>query len=233
MTDVLYLFGIYGHPELSPAMKAVEAAGYNVVVPSVRGFDGKPGFTAPEQYLDWYSIWWDAIDALGGGPYHVVGASLGGMMGAELAILRPEIVRSVSLLAPFGIFDASNPGHDMYAEVSAKRPPYLFAKGVPDVFNNRFAELGPEDAPVARYLCDTAAANMLWPFGERGLGKRLHRITQPRLTMWGELDAILPVGLADHWGGAQIVAGAGHLMEWDTPEDVSQALLTFLNAREN
>ena len=107
MTDVLYLFGIYGHPELSPAMKAVEAAGFNVHVPSVPGFDGKSGFTAPEQYLDWYTIWWDAIDALGAGPYHVVGASLGGMVAAELAILRPEIGRpfrslhpSVSLMRP-------------------------------------------------------------------------------------------------------------------------------------
>ncbi len=232
MSDVLYLFGIYGHPELSPAMKAVEAAGYNVVVPSVPGFDGKSGFIAPEQYLDWYTIWWDAIDALGSGPYHVVGASLGGMVAAELAILRPEIVTSVSLLAPFGTFDASNPGHDIYAEVSAKRPPYLFAKDVPDAFVNRFAELGPEEFPVARYLCDTAAANMLWPFGERGLGKRLHRITQPRLTLWGELDVVSPVGLAQKWGGAEVIAGAGHLMEWDAPEEVGGKLIEFLAAQD-
>jgi pimeloyl-ACP methyl ester carboxylesterase len=231
MADVLYLFGIFGHPELSPAMQSVAAAGHKVVVPSVPGFDGVSGFVPPEQYLDWYSIFWDAIDATGIGPCHVVGASLGGMMAAELAILRPEFVKSVSLLAPFGIFDASNPGHDVYAEVAPKRPAYLFAKDVPEVFSNRFADRGPQEAPVARYLCDAAAANMLWPFGERGLGKRLHRITQPRLTMWGELDVISPVGLAEHWGGAHVVAGAGHLMEWDAPEEVSGKLIEFLSAQ--
>jgi pimeloyl-ACP methyl ester carboxylesterase len=230
-TTVLYLFGIYGHPELSPAMQAVADAGYNVVVPSIMGYNGKPGFIAPAEYLDWYTIYWDAIDALGiDGPCHVVGASVGGMMAAELAILRPEFVRSVALLSPFGIFDASNPGHDFYSEVSPKRPPYLFAKGVPDAFSNRFAELGPTEAPISRYLADGAAANMLWPFGERGLGKRLHRITQPRLTMWGDQDLLSPVGLAEKWGGAHIVAGAGHLMEWDAPEEVGGALLDFLSA---
>ncbi len=32
------------------------------------------------------------------------------------------------------------------------------------------------------------------------------------------------------WGGADIIAGAGHLLEWDAPEQVSTALLAFLNS---
>ena len=107
---------------------------------------------------------------------------------------------------------------------------HLFAKGVPDAFANRFAHLGAEEAPVASYLSDVAAANILWPLGDRGTAKRLHRITAPRLTLWGDLDEVNPVTNAAAWGGAQVIAGAGHLLEWDAPEQVSTALLDFLNS---
>ena len=52
----------------------------------------------------------------------------------------------------------------------------------------------------------------------------------PRLTLWGDLDEVNPVGNAAAWGGATVVAGAGHLMEWDAPDQVSTALLDFLRS---
>ena len=105
-----------------------------------------------------------------------------------------------ALIAPFGIADAANPGFNLYGTPAAERMAHLFAKGVPDAFVKRFAHLGDEEAPVASYLSDVAAANILWPFGERGLAKRLHRITAPRLTLWGDLDEINPVSNAAAWG---------------------------------
>jgi pimeloyl-ACP methyl ester carboxylesterase len=227
---LIYLFGIAGHPELSPAMRAVEAAGWEVVVPSVPGFDGVPGFQPRDEHLDWLTTYWDSIDATGAAPCPIVGASVGGMFAAELAALRPEVVTGIALLAPFGIADASNPGFNIYGTPGGERMAHLFAKGVPDAFATRFAHLGAEEAPVASYLSDVAAANILWPLGDRGTAKRLHRITARRLTLWGDLDEINPVTNAARWGGAQVIAGAGHLLEWDAPEPVSTALLAFLNS---
>ncbi len=111
---LVYLFGIAGHAELSPAMRAVEQAGWDVVVPSVPGFDGVPGFQPRDEYLDWLTTFWDSLDATGALPCPVVGASVGGMIAAELAALRPEAVTGVALLAPFGIADAANPGFNIY-----------------------------------------------------------------------------------------------------------------------
>src|SRR4249920_1729200 len=173
---LVYLFGIAGHAELSPAMRAVEADGWEIVVPSVPGFDGVPGFQPRDEYLDWLTTYWDSLDATGALPCSVVGASIGGMFAAELAALRPEAVTGVALLAPFGIADAADPGFNLFGTPAGERMGHLFAKEVPDAFANRFADLGPEEAPVAGYLSDVAAANILWPFGERGLAKRLHRI---------------------------------------------------------
>ena len=45
--------------------------------------------------------------------------------------------------------------------------------------------------------------------------------------LWGGQDELLPVGLAELWGGATIIDGAGHLMEWDTPDEVATALRNF------
>ncbi|MGZ4762132.1 MAG: alpha/beta fold hydrolase [Ilumatobacteraceae bacterium] len=227
---LVYLFGIAGHAELSPAMRAVEQAGWDVVVPSVPGFDGVPGFQPRDEYLDWLTTFWDSLDATGALPCPVVGASVGGMIAAELAALRPEAVTGVALLAPFGIADAANPGFNIYGTPGPERMGHLFAKGVPEAFAKRFAHLGDEEAPVASYLSDMAAANILWPFGERGLAKRLHRIAAPRLTLWGDLDEVNPVSNSAAWGGAQIIAGAGHLLEWDAPDQVAAAVLEFVSS---
>ena len=77
---LVYLPGIAGHPELSPAMRALEADGWEVVVPAVPGFDGVSGFVAPDDHLGWITTFWDALDATGALPCPVIGASVGGMM---------------------------------------------------------------------------------------------------------------------------------------------------------
>jgi len=228
---IVYLPGVAGDAGVSPAVQQLVDDGRHVVIPRVPGFDGATGFVPPADYLDWLVVFWDAIDATGAtsdGPVDVVGASVGGMIAAELAALRPEVVARLALLAPFGIADEHDIGFDLYATRSSDRLGHLFAKGVPDQVTNRFAHLGEEEAPVAAYLADIAAASLLWPLGDRGLRKRLHGISCPKLVLWGGQDELLPVGVAELWGGATVIDGAGHLMEWDTPDEVADALRTFL-----
>jgi pimeloyl-ACP methyl ester carboxylesterase len=225
---LVYLWGIAGNPELSPAMQALAADGWEIVTPHVPGFDGRSGFVAPDDYLDWLVVFWDALDATRALPCPVVGASLGGMIAAELAALRPEAVTKLALLAPFGTCDGDHPGLDLYALPAPERMAHLFANGVPDAFADRFAELGDEEAPVARYLSDIASASLLWPFGERGTSKRLHRIRVPHLLLHGELDELIPTTTAQRWGEVREIAGAGHLLEWDAPDEVAAALREFL-----
>jgi pimeloyl-ACP methyl ester carboxylesterase len=232
-TTVVYLPGIAGNPAASPVLDALGDAGWDVVVPRIPGLDGRSGFQAPDDYLSWLTVVWDSLDATEVHfPCPVVGASLGGMLAADLAIFRPEAVTASVLLAPFGIFDEAEPGLDIYALPAAERMSHLFAKGVPDPFVDRFAELGPDDGPVARYLCDVAAASLLWPLGDRGHARRIHRIGCPTLVLWGELDELLPVATSAAWAEhglpVEVVAGAGHLLEWDEPDGVAGRLVEFL-----
>ncbi len=138
------------------------------------------------------------------------------------------------LLAPFGIFDDRHQGLDLYSVPTPERMSHLFAKGVPEPYADRFHELGPDEGPVARYLCDVAAANLVWPLGDRGLARRLHRIRGPRLALWGDQDELLPVGGSAAWAErgvpVEVVPGAGHLIEWDAPEAVGARVIEFLAA---
>jgi pimeloyl-ACP methyl ester carboxylesterase len=232
---VIYLPGIGGHPGLSPAMKTVAAAGFDVLVPDLPGFDGRSGFVPPDDHLAWLCATWDAIDDVLGGdttPCHFVGASVGGMLAADVGVFRPELVASLTLIDPFGIFDETCPGFDLFAVVSPQRPAHLFAKGVPDEFGTRFDDRGPDEAPVARYLTEIAMASLTWPLGDRRVAGRLHRLRGPRLTVWGELDELLPLQLAHRWSDDPVViAGAGHLAEWDAPDEIGAAVLSFLKAQ--
>ena len=224
---LLYLPGLAGDPGSSPAVAALEDEGWTVARPALPGFDGESGFRCPADHLGWLTALWDAVDALEVGPCPVIGASVGGMLAAELAVFRPELVTRLVVMAPFGIFDEDHPGLDPYSVPTPARLEPLFAGGVPGAFGQRFADRGDE-APVAQHLSDVAAASLIWPVGDRGLADRIHRIRCPRLVLWGADDQILPVGTAARWGDHTVIDGAGHLLEWDRPTEVATALRRFL-----
>lgn len=226
---VIYLPGMGGNAGVSPALAALDR--FDVVIPAVPGFDGASGFTPPADYLGWLVATWDAIDATGAlddGPVPVVGASVGGMLAAELAALRPEVVSKVALLAPFGIAKADEMGFDYFSLRGPDRLPHLFAKGVPEAFEQQFADRGAEEAPVARYLVDIAMGALTWPIGDRNTAQRLHRIRCPKLVLLGGQDELLPPSIGELWGGATVIDGAGHLLEWDCPDEVAAELRAFL-----
>ena len=43
---------------------------------------------------------------------------------------------------------------------------------------------------------------LIWPIPDKGLDKRIHRITAPSLVVWGENDALIPTAYADEFGKA-------------------------------
>jgi pimeloyl-ACP methyl ester carboxylesterase len=227
MSAAVYLPGMGGNAGVSPALAQLDV---DVVIAEVPGFNGEAGFEAPTSYLDWLVAACDAVDATGAtsdGPVTLIGASVGGMLAAEIAALRPEIVARLVLLAPFGIADETDIGFDYFSLRGPDRLPHLFAKGIPDAFEHQFADRGEEEAPVARYIVDIAAGALTWPIGDRGTAKRLHRIRCPKLVVWGGQDELLPPSLGEKWGGATVIDGGGHLVEWDCPDEVAAELRHF------
>lgn len=230
-----FLAGLGGTPRWSPFLDAL-AARRRVVVPSLPGFPGGAGLDRLDDTLDWITATLDLLDASGVTGSDLVGASVGGMLAAEVAALSRASVARLVLVAPFGLFDAAEPTADPFAvrpgelpALLSTHPERVAAAAAPP------AGADPTEWLIVQTRASEAAARLLWPLGERGLAKRLHRITAPTLVVWGEEDRILPPSYARRFaaglgGPVEVctIAGAGHLVDLDAPEELARRIDAFL-----
>jgi pimeloyl-ACP methyl ester carboxylesterase len=93
----------------------------------------------------------------------------------------------------------------------------------------------PENVPaLARSLQRRSAmAKMVWPIPDKGLTKRLHRISAPTLLLWGDDDRANPLPYADEWqrrvkGAALRLMPGGHMLIHETPDTVAAVVTEFL-----
>ena len=78
---------------MGAAGNGARGAGFEVLAPDLRGFGERPLDSEPFSHAR------DA-EALLDGPAAVVGASLGGRVALELAVLRPDLVERLVVIAP-------------------------------------------------------------------------------------------------------------------------------------
>ena len=90
-------------------------------------------------------------------------------------------------------------------------------------------------SPEAEYVQGmTSVAKFMWPIPDRGLSRRLYRISARTLVLFGEEDALTPARYADDYvaGIADarkvIVPGAGHMVPIERPEETLAAIEEFL-----
>jgi pimeloyl-ACP methyl ester carboxylesterase len=230
-----FLAGLGGALRWSPFLDAL-AERRRVVVPSLPGFPGAAGHERLDDLPDWLAATLDLLEGAGLEGADLVGASVGGMLAAEVAALSRATVKRLVLVAPFGVFDAAEPTRDVFAVKQDQLPALLCAH--PDRLLAAMAPPSGADA-TEWMLCigraGVAAARLLWPLGDLGLAKRLHRITAPTLVVWGSEDRVLPPAYAQRFAAGiagevetRTIPGAGHLVEVDAPDELARAILAFV-----
>jgi pimeloyl-ACP methyl ester carboxylesterase len=208
-----------------------------VIAPSLPGFPGGgSGFRSLDDLPDWLAATLDLLEAAGLEGADLLGHGVGGMLAAEVAALSRASVGRLALLAPLGLFDAGEPVADVFARRPSEVPALYSAQ--PEAYAALLAcPKGHDEVEwqVAQLRAMEAAARLLWPLGDRGLAKRLHRIQAPTLLLWGSEDRIVPASYAKRFaagiaGPTQIrsIAGAGHRADLDAPEATAEAVLSFL-----
>ena len=230
-----FLAGFGGLPRWVPFLDEL-ATSRTVIVPSLPGYPGATGHTMLDTHLDWVLAVRQIIDKTGLAGADLLGASVGGAFAAEVAAIFPGYVKKLALIAPFGLFDESEPAADPWAQ----RKDNVAALMCADAANWEALVAPPEGAnsiewPIEMTRASEAAARAFWPLGNTKLEKRLPLIEAPTLVMWGEADKVLPPGYARKFAEGingsthvQTIAGAGHLAYLDQPEAVAKAVLAHL-----
>ena len=181
---------------------------YKVYVPHFPG-------TAPGRPndIDMIDNLWDAVlaydDLLAGlklKKVRLIGHSFGGMLAAELAAQRRESIKKLVLIAPIGLYreDAPYTCASWCALSPAETMEVLFHDpNHPRVVKRMTPPPGQEASDLwqVHFIWTLGCtAKIIWPIPDKGLKKRIHRITAPSLVVWGENDRLIPPLYAEELG---------------------------------
>ncbi len=211
---------------------------FTVYAPSHPGHGGSPAAEWIEHISDLAFHYLDLLDELGLERAHLVGASLGGWIAAEIATMASPRLRSLVLIDPVGI------------KVEGWIYPFLFSMELPELVPMIFQKpdaalaLAPKDDSIDTlaelFRQNAALARVGWnPYLYNPLlARRLPRIAAPTLLCWGEHDRLVPLQCAEAWAksipGAQLVTfpESGHVPHLEEAEAVAAAVVDFCRRQD-
>lgn len=234
---------VYLHPAAGPGWDPfldLLAGHYTVYAPEFPGTTpGDPhAIHRIDTLWDAVLIYEQALRELGVQGAVLVGQSFGGMLAAELAAAYPGMFSRIVLMDPIGLWDDEHPVANWMTTPAPALPALLFADPAGPAAQ---AMLAMPDDPEAVILAQAqlvwnmgATGKLCWPIPDRGLRKRLHRISAPTLIVWGEDDALVSSFYADEFvrgiadGRAVIIPDCGHIPQVEQTEATWSAVVPFL-----
>jgi pimeloyl-ACP methyl ester carboxylesterase len=239
---VLFLHAAGGAGAWRPFHSRLAGAGFEVIAPDHPGFGKSDDFPEVEAIDDLVYHYLDVLDLLGFGAGrgagaarpHVVGASFGGWIAAELAVHSPHLIGSLTLLSAAGLRLPDHPVADVFLMSPAALTAALFHD--PPLDPPPPGAAPDLDAIIAAYREATSLARFSWvPYlSDPKLERRLGRITAPTLVVAPSDDRLIPVAHARRYaaliGGADYaeVAECGHAMHVERPAEFAALVASFL-----
>ncbi len=220
---------------------------YRLVLPDV------PGFAEASSPLDFTydltslgEVLAGFFDALGLANVHVVGSSLGGAIAVQLAMTRPELVRSMSLVAAAGLrMPTPSP---LQRRLDAGDNPFVVdsQEGYEDFVRFVMEKHPPIPAPIRRHMAQEfiARASLNQKImgdllqGEWDFTPRLGGVKTETLLIWGDRDRLIDIsaGRAYHQGlpNARMVIfhGIGHIPQYECPARTGRYIRGFIESLE-
>jgi pimeloyl-ACP methyl ester carboxylesterase len=195
---------------------------------------------AVQNLWDLVLIYDEIFDALGLASVPVIGTSFGGMMACELAAHRPERVSKMVLLDPIGLWrdDAPVAPYMVMSPEKLLATLYKHLDAAPVQKAIKMPE-DPKEAAVA--IADLiwalgATGKFVWPIPDKGLKRRLHRVTADTLIVWGEDDALVSSVYAAEFAAriakarVEIIKDCGHVPQVERLDVLRPMVTSFLAA---
>ena len=210
------------------------AGRFEVFAPDHPGFGGSDELPRVEAMDDLVYHYLDLIEHLGLDCPHIVGGSFGGWLAAELAVLAPYEIGSLTLLGAAGLRLPDHPVADLFLMTPPQLAHVLFHD--PAKASSVFPAEPDLDGILAAYRDSTALARFCWsPFMcNPKLERRLRRIVAPTLVAWASDDRLIPVAhghrYADRIPNARfaLVGDCGHAMYFERPAEFAHLIFEFL-----
>jgi pimeloyl-ACP methyl ester carboxylesterase len=198
---------------------------------------GSPGMP------DYAALLAGLLDGLGIGAAHVLGHSWGSTLALELALLRPDLVRSLVLVGGYAGWAGSLPADEVqrrltFALQTADRIGDFDPTTMPGLFSSAMpGDRATELAHVMSEIRPTATREMAHALALADLRDALPRIAAPTLVVAGSSDERSPVSvgsaLAEAIPGARlaVLEGLGHECYLESPEAFAAAVRPFFDGR--
>ena len=226
---VLSLHSIEGNLGWLPYLETLSQSAC-VYAPTHPGFgtSERPNWLETIDDLARFYLW--AIDELGLGKVHLIGGFMGGWIAAEMAVMCPQVLQSLTLIGVAGVRPTDGEIADIF--LLGEEETINLAIGSSDVLA---AAIDAEE-PNLRTRGREMTTRLCWkPYmHDPSLVHLLPRVHVSTLVVWGEHDRIVPVSAGERIADAmpnarlEIVEGAGHLPHIEKPEQVTPLLLEHM-----
>lgn len=218
------------------------AQSHKVYAPFLPSCGASTGLEHIRDLWDLTLCYYDLFDAMDLHRVDVVGHSLGGMIGCELAATDQSRVKRLVALAPAGTWHDDEP----MADIFAMTPDELVTRVSLDPGSPAAQALlyMPEDLDaqvellIQRIATLQAAAKFIWPIPDKGLTRRLHRIKAPTLVLWGQQDGLIPVSYAQDFRRGiagckvELLDRASHLLQFERLDACLELTRGFLSGED-
>jgi len=236
---LVFLHGAGGHLAHEPMLETLGES-FHVYAPVWPGYGPDNTETALEDMLDFTLHGWDVVDQLNlDRAPHLVGHSMGGMIAAEMAALNPGSLDRLVLVASAGLWLDEHPITDIFAMLPFELAEVLFHD---PVAGEKLLTAGQDfssDGALTEFMVGNArrlgtAGKILFPIPNRRLSKRLYRITNPTLVLWGDDDRLIPPAYAAAFAEAianvrlERLAECGHMIPHEQPAVAATLIKDFL-----
>jgi len=242
---IVYLHSAGG--EATHAALEELADSYEVLVPMFPGYGESEGIDQIDGMEDAVFHLLDVWERLGFDAPVVVGLSLGGWMGAELATRYPEKVGKLVLINPVGLYIEGAPIAEMFGRTPAELAEMLFADQSHPIAAtmhqmSEFAgDVGkqveiPLEMVLPMWKALSATAKLGWdPYLHNPkLRGRLRRITAPTLVIHGAQDGLVPKAHSEAYvdeiadARLEVVDGAAHWLPFEKPAELAALVRDFV-----
>jgi pimeloyl-ACP methyl ester carboxylesterase len=228
---IVWLHGPHGVRKNDPVIAEL-AKRYSVVAPVAPGFNDVDELDDIRDVHDLALHYDDVFEALGLDSISLVGQSFGAMIAAELAAHVPKRVERLVLISPFGLWRDDHPVADLFARPYATIDRILWKTGEPSTIMDDPANFpnDPVEKAITIVQAMTSVAKFIWPIPDKGLRRRLHRVTAKTLVVFGADDAFVPAIYADEFAAAipgarkAVIADAAHMVAYEKTSEVMRLI---------